>query len=85
MSTEPDGSGISVKAGQSFEVALPMIALLNEGSYFLNVGVFGTVAGGEVVLIHRIVDAAILKIGHVPRLQLNSYVHVAISFIVSSS
>ena len=60
--TAAQGEGLAhVSSGEVIEVEVPIRMRLVPGTYFANVGVVGTVDGGEIFL-HRITDALAFRV-----------------------
>lgn len=55
------GQGIDAEAGREVEVRFPFHAVLVPGTYFANAGVVSTETG-ELVYLHRLVDAVMFRI-----------------------
>lgn len=55
------GAGMSVEAGDAFEVRLPFVNRFAPGTYFVNAGVFDR-GNGNFTIIHRVLDALMFKV-----------------------
>lgn len=55
------GAGMSVEAGDTFEVRLPFVNRFTPGTYFVNAGVFDR-GNGNFTIIHRVLDALMFKV-----------------------
>ncbi|MBF0306445.1 MAG: ABC transporter ATP-binding protein [Alphaproteobacteria bacterium] len=55
------GQGIDAQAGREVEVRFPFRAILVPGTYFANAGVVSTETG-EMIFLHRLVDALMFRI-----------------------
>ena len=76
--SHPEGRGIEALAHTRYTVTFRFSANLNPGNYFMNAGVTGAREGAEDGYLHRLLDAAMVRVPPRKHLSTSGYVNLAV-------